>query len=158
MRIRIPVITKAHGVSCNIGIAYTVPSYSVSKVLHNCFQIVNFGDIRDIEVQTRHFLISICYTKENKFPKRPQQQEKRTSEGKQSPETTSGERSFTSQSKSGQTLQRVSDRLLRSLLSSLHPNGHSAIDLRDKRIFNNYYLLKTCIKRVESMLITNASS
>nr|DAS53342.1 MAG TPA: hypothetical protein [Caudoviricetes sp.] len=41
--------------SCNIGIAYTVTSYYVSKVLHNCFQIVNFGDIRDIEVQTRHF-------------------------------------------------------------------------------------------------------
>lgn len=92
----------------------------------------------------RHFLISICYTKENKFPKRPQQREKRASEGKQSPETTSGVRRFTPKSKSGQTLQRVSDRLLRSLLSSLHSNGHSAIDLRDKRIFNDYYLLKTC--------------
>nr|DAJ50127.1 MAG TPA: beta-sandwich protein [Caudoviricetes sp.]DAK26884.1 MAG TPA: beta-sandwich protein [Caudoviricetes sp.] len=34
---RILVITKTHDVSCNIGIAYTVPSYSVSKVLHNCF-------------------------------------------------------------------------------------------------------------------------
>lgn len=155
---QIPVITKAHAVSCNIGIAYTVPSYYVSNVLHNCFQIVNFGDIRDIEVQTRHFLISICYTKENKFPKRPQQQEKRTNEGKQSLREISGVRRFTPQSKSGQTLQRISDRLLRSLLSSLHSNGHSAIDLRDKRIFNNYYLLKTCIKRVESMLITNASS
>nr|DAS57770.1 MAG TPA: hypothetical protein [Caudoviricetes sp.] len=52
---RILVITKTHGMACNIGIAYTVSSYSVSKVLHNCFQIVNFGDIRDIEVQTRHF-------------------------------------------------------------------------------------------------------
>lgn len=151
------VITKTHGMACNIGIAYTVSSYSVSKVLHNCFQIVNFGDIRDIEVQTRHFLISICYTKENKFPKSTQQQEKRTSEGKQSLREISGVRRFTPQSKSGQTLQRISDRLLRSLLSSLHSNGHSAIDLRDKRIFNNYYLLKTCIKRVESMLITNAS-
>lgn len=157
MRIRIPVITKAHGVSCNIGIAYTVPSYSVSKVLHNCFQIVNFGDIRDIGVLWRHSRFLICYTKENKFPKRPQQQEKRTSEGKQSPETTSGARRFTLQSKSGQTLQRVSDRLLRSLLSSLHSKGNSAIDLRDMRIFNNYYLLKTCIKRVESMLIPNAN-
>jgi hypothetical protein len=77
MRILIPVITKAHGVSCNIGIAYTVPSYSVSKVLHNCFQIVNFGDIRDIEVQTRHFLISVCYTKENKFPKRTEAESKK---------------------------------------------------------------------------------
>lgn len=55
MSIRIPVITKTHGAPCNIGIAYTITSYSVSKVLHNCFQIVNFGDIRDIEVQTRHF-------------------------------------------------------------------------------------------------------
>nr|DAS53341.1 MAG TPA: hypothetical protein [Caudoviricetes sp.] len=68
-----------------------------------------------------------------------------------------GTRRFTPQSKSGQTLQRVSDRLLRSLLSSLHSKGNSTIDLRDKRIFNNYYLLKTCIKRVENMLITNAS-
>lgn len=144
--------------SCNIGIAYTVPSYSVSKVLHNCFQIVNFGDIRDIEVLWRHSRFLICYTKENKFPKRPQQQEKRTSKGKQSPREISEARRFTSQSKSGQTLQRVSDRLLRSLLSSLHSKGNSTIDLRDKRIFNNYYLLKTCIKRVESMLITNASS
>ena len=144
MPIRIPVITKAHGVSCNIGIAYTVPSYSVSKVLHNCFQIVNFGDIRDIGVLWRHSRFLICYTKENKFPKRPQQQEKRTSEGEQSPETTSGTRRFTPQSKSGQTLQRVSDRLLRSLLSSLHSKGNSAIDLRDKRIFNNYLMLKTC--------------
>lgn len=157
MPICIPVITKTHGVSCNIGIAYTVPSYSVSKVLHNCFQIVNFGDIRDIEVLWRHSRFLICYTKENKFPKSTQQQEKRTSKGKQSPETTSGARRFTPQSKSGQTLQRISARLLRSLLSSLHSNGHSAIDLRDKRIFNYYYLLKTCIKRVESMLITNAS-
>lgn len=120
MRIRIPVITKAHGVSCNIGIAYTVTSYFVSTLLHNCFQIVNFGDIRDIEVQTRHFLISICYTKENKFPKSTQQQEKRTSEGKQSQKATSEVRRFTPQSKSGQTLQRVSDRLLRSLLSKLY--------------------------------------
>nr|DAF92484.1 MAG TPA: hypothetical protein [Siphoviridae sp. ctkhg5] len=55
VRIRIPVITKTHAVSCNIGIAYTVTSYIVSTLLHNCFQIVNFGDIRDIEVQTRHF-------------------------------------------------------------------------------------------------------
>ena len=76
MRIRIPVITKAHGVSCNIGIAYTVPSYSVSKVLHNCFQIVNFGDIRDIEVLWRHSRFSICYTKENKFPKRTEAESK----------------------------------------------------------------------------------
>ena len=144
MPIRIPVITKTHGVSCNIGIAYTVTSYYVSKVLHNCFQIVNFGDIRDIEVQTRHFLISICYTKENKFPKSTQQQEKRTSKGKQSPREISGVRRFTPQSKSGQTLQRISARLLRSLLSSLHSNGHSAIDLRDKRIFNDYYLSETC--------------
>ena len=144
MRIRIPVITKAQGVSCNIGIAYTVPSYSVSKVLHNCFQIVNFGDIRDIEVQTRHSRFLICYTKENKFPKRPQQQEKRTSEGKQSKKATSGVRRFTPQSKSGQTLQRISARLLRSLLSSLHSKGNSTIDLRDKRIFYNYYLSKTC--------------
>lgn len=157
MRIRIPVITKAHGVSCNIGIAYTVPSYSISKVLHNCFQIVNFGDIRDIGVLWRHSRFLICYTKENKFPKRPQQQEKRTSEGKQSQKATSEVRRFTPQSKSGQTLQRISARLLRSLLSSLHSKGNSAIDLRDKRIFNNYYLSKTCIKRVESMLITNAS-
>lgn len=140
----ISVITKAHGVSCNIGIAYTVPSYSVSKVLHNCFQIVNFGDIRDIEVLWRHSRFLICYTKENKFPKRPQQQEKRTSEGKQSQKAASGVRRFTPQSKSGQTLQRISARLLRSLLSSLHSNGHSAIDLRDKRIFNDYYLSKTC--------------
>ena len=154
MPICMPVITKTHAVSCNIGIAYTAFSYFVSNVLHNCFQIVNFGDIRDIEVQTRHFLISICYTKENKFPKSTQQQEKRTSEGKQSPETTSGTRRFTPQSKSGQTLQRVSDRLLRSLLSSLHSKGNSAIDLRDKRIFNDYYLSKTCIKRVDNMLIT----
>lgn len=157
MPIRIPVITKAHGVSCNIGIAYTVPSYSVSKVLHNCFQIVNFGDIRDIGVLWRHSRFLICYTKENKFPKSTQQQEKRTSKGKQSPREISGVRRFTPQSKSGQTLQRISARLLRSLLSSLHSNGHSAIDLRDKRIFNDYYLSKTCIKRVESMLITNAS-
>ena len=157
MPIHIPVITKTHAVSCNIGIAYTAFSYFVSTLLHNCFQIVNFGDIRDIEVQTRHFLISICYTKENKFPKRPQQQEKRTSQGKQSPETTSGARRFTPKSKSGQTLQRISARLLRSLLSSLHSNGHCAIDLRDKRIFNDYYLLKTCIKRVDNMLITKAS-
>lgn len=157
MLIWISVITKPHAVSCNIGIAYTVPSYYVSNVLHNCFQIVNFGDIRDIEVQTRHFLISICYTKENKFPKNTQQQEKRTSKGKQSQKATSGVRCFTPQSKSGQTLQRVSDRLLRSLLSSLHSKGNSTIDLRDKRIFNNYYLLKTCIKHVENMLITNTS-
>lgn len=157
MRNQISVITKTHGVSCNIGIAYTVTSYSVSKLLHNCFQIVNFGDIRDIEVQTRHFLISICYTKENKFPKSTQQREKRASEGKQSPRETSGVRRFTPRSKSGQTLQRVSARLLRSLLSSLHSKGNSTIDLRDKRIFNNYYLLKTCIKRVENMVITNAS-
>ncbi len=157
MRIRIPVITKAHGVSCNIGIAYTVPSYSVSKVLHNCFQIVNFGDIRDIGVLWRHSRFLICYTKENKFPKSPYQKEKRTSKGKQSPGTTSGVRRFTPQSKSGQTLQRVSDRLLRSLLSSLHSKGNSTIDLRDKRIFNNLIMLKTCIKRVENMLITNAS-
>lgn len=150
------VITKTHGVSCNIGIAYTVTSYYVSKVLHNCFQIVNFGDIRDIGVLWRHSRFLICYTKENKFPKRPQQQEKRTSQGKQSPETTLEVRRFTPKSKSGQTLQRISARLLRSLLSSLHSNGHSAIDLRDKRIFNNYYLLKTCIKRVDNMLITNA--
>lgn len=143
--------------SCNIGIAYTIPSYSVSNVLHNCFQIVNFGDIRDIEVQTRHFLISICYTKENKFPKSTKQQEKRTSKGKQSQKTTSGVRRFTPQSKSGQTLQRISARLLRSLLSSLHSNGNSTIDLRDKRIFYNSIMLKTCIKRVENMLITNAS-
>ena len=136
MRIRIPVITKAHCVSCNIGIAYTVTSYYVSTLLHNCFQIVNFGDIRDIEVLWRHSRFLICYTKENKFPKSTQQQEKRTSKGKQSPETTSGARRFTPQSKSGQTLQRISARLLRSLLSSLHSNGHSAIDLRDKRIFN----------------------
>lgn len=148
------VITKTHGVSCNIGIAYTVTSYYVSKVLHNCFQIVNFGDIRDIGVLWRHSRFSICYTKENKFPKSTRQQEKRTSEGKQSLETTSGARSFTPQSKSGQTLQRISDRLLRSLLSSLHSNGHSTIDLRDMRIFNDYYLLKTCIKRVDIMLIT----
>lgn len=141
---RILVITKTHGMACNIGIAYTVPSYYVSKLLHNCFQIVNFGDIRDIEVFLRHSRFLICYTKENKFPKRPQQQEKRTSEGEQSPETTSGARSFTPQSKSGQTLQRISARLLRSLLSSLHSNGHSAIDLRDMRIFNDYYLSKTC--------------
>lgn len=158
MPIRISVITKTHGVSCNIGIAYTIPSYYVSDVLHNCFQIVNFGDIRDIGVLWRHSRFLICYTKENKFPKRPQQQEKRTSEGKQSPETTSGVRRFTPQSKSGQTLQRISARLLRSLLSSLHSKGNSTIDLRDKRIFNDYYLLKTCIKRVENMLITNASS
>ena len=158
MPIRIPVITKTHGVSCNIGIAYTVTSYYVSKVLHNCFQIVNFGDIRDIEVLWRHSRFFICYTKENKFPKRPQQQEKRTSKGKQSPETTSGVRRFTPQSKSGQTLQRISARLLRSLLSSLHSKGNSTIDLRDKRIFYNSIMLKTCIKRVESMLITNASS
>nr|DAD63104.1 MAG TPA: hypothetical protein [Caudoviricetes sp.] len=46
---------------------------------------------------------------------------------------------------------------MRSLLSSLHSKGNSAIDLRDKRIFNDYYLSKTCIKRVENMLITNAS-
>ena len=144
MPICMPVITKTHGVSCNIGIAYTVTSYYVSKVLHNCFQIVNFGDIRDIEVLLRHSRFSICYTKENKFPKRPQQREKRTSEGKQSPKTTSGARRFTPQSKSGQTLQRISARLLRSLLSSLHSNGHSAIDLRNKRIFNDYYLSKTC--------------
>lgn len=157
MPICMPVITKTHGMACNIGIAYTVTSYYVSKVLHNCFQIVNFGDIRDIEVLWRHSRFFICYTKENKFPKRPQQQEKRTSQGKQSPETISGARRFTLQSKSGQTLQRISARLLRSLLSSLHSNGHSAIDLRDKCIFNDYYLLKTCIKRVESMLITNAS-
>lgn len=158
MPIRISVITKTHGVPCNIGIAYTVTSYYVSKVLHNCFQIVNFGDIRDIGVLWRHSRFLICYTKENKFPKRPQQQEKRTSEGKQSPIETSGVRRFTPQSKSGQTLQRVSDRLLRSLLSSLHSKGNNTIDLRDKRIFNNYYLLKTCIKRVENMLITNTTS
>lgn len=151
---RILVITKTHGMACNIGIAYTVPSYYVSKLLHNCFQIVNFGDIRDIGVLWRHSRFLICYTKENKFPKRPQQQEKRTSEGKQSPETTSGARRFTLQSKSGQTLQRVSDRLLRSLLSSLHSKGNSTIDLRDKRIFNNLIMLKTCIKYVENMLIT----
>lgn len=158
MPIRIPVITKTHGVSCNIGIAYTVTSYYVSKVLHNCFQIVNFGDIRDIGVLWRHSRFFICYTKENKFPKSTQQQEKRTSQGKQSPETTSGARRFTLQSKSGQTLQRISARLLRSLLSSLHSKGNSTIDLRDKRIFYNSIMLKTCIKRVESMLITNASS
>ena len=157
MSIRMPVITKTHGVACNIGIAYTIHSHYVSKVLHNCFQIVNFGDIRDIGVLWRHSRFSICYTKENKFPKSTQQQEKRTSEGKQSQKATSGVRRFTPQSKSGQTLQRVSDRLLRSLLSSLHSKGNSTIDLRDMRIFNNYYLLKTCIKRVENMLITNAS-
>lgn len=157
MRIRIPVITKAHGVSCNIGIAYTITSYYVSKVLHNCFQIVNFGDIRDIGVLWRHSRFLICYTKENKFPKRPQQQEKRTSEGKQSPRKTLQVRRFTPQSKSGQTLQRISARLLRSLLSNLHSKGNSTIDLRDKRNFYDYYLLKTCIKRVENMLITNAS-
>lgn len=151
------VITKTHGVSCNIGIAYTVTSYYVSKVLHNCFQIVNFGDIRDIGVLWRHSRFLICYTKENKFPKRPRQQEKRTSKGKQSPRKTFQVRRFTPKSKSGQTLQRVSDRLLRSLLSSLHSKGNSTIDLRDKRIFYNYYLLKTCIKRVDNMLITNAS-
>ena len=144
MPICMPVITKTHAVSCNIGIAYTVTSYIISNLLHNCFQIVNFGDIRDIGVLWRHSRFLICYTKENKFPKRLQQQEKRTSQGKQSPETTSVVRRFTPKSKSGQTLQRVSDRLLRSLLSSLHSNGHSAIDLRDKRIFNNYYLSKTC--------------
>lgn len=144
MRIRIPVITKAHCVSCNIGIAYTVTSYYVSTLLHNCFQIVNFGDIRDIEVLWRHSRFFFCYTKENKFPKRPQQQEKRTSKGKQSQKAASGVRRFTPQSKSGQTLQRISARLLRFLLSSLHSNGHSAIDLRDKRIFNDYYLSKTC--------------
>lgn len=144
MRIRIPVITKAHCVSCNIGIAYTVTSYYVSTLLHNCFQIVNFGDIRDIEVLWRHSRFFICYTKENKFPKRPQQQKKRTSKGKQSQKAASGVRRFTPQSKSGQTLQRISARLLRFLLSSLHSNGHSAIDLRDKRIFNDYYLSKTC--------------
>lgn len=154
MPIRIPVITKTHGVSCNIGIAYTVASYYVSKVLHNCFQIVNFGDIRDIEVLWRHSRFLICYTKENKFPKSTKQQEKRTSKGKQSQKATSGARCFTPQSKSGQTLQRVSARLLRSLLSSLHSKGNSAIDLRDMRIFNNYYLSKTCIKRVDNMLIT----
>ena len=140
----IPVITKAHGVSCNIGIAYTITSYYVSKVLHNCFQIVNFGDIRDTQVLLRHSRFLICYTKENKFPKRPRQQEKQTSKGKQSRKGTFQVRCFTPQSKSGQTLQRISARLLRSLLSSLHSNGHSAIDLRDKRIFNDYYLSKTC--------------
>lgn len=144
MPICMPVITKTHGMACNIGIAYTVTSYYVSKVLHNCFQIVNFGDIRDIEVLWRHSRFFICYTKENKFPKRPKQQEKRTSKGKQSQKAASGVRRFTPQSKSGQTLQRISARLLRSLLSSLHSNGHSAIDLRDKRIFNDYYLSKTC--------------
>ena len=157
MPIRTPVITTTHGVSCNIGIAYTVSSYFVSTLLHNCFQIVNFGDIRDIEVLWRHSRFLICYTKENKFPKSTQQQEKRTSKGKQSQKATSEARRFTPQSKSGQTLQRISARLLRSLLSSLHSKGNSTIDLRDTRIFNNYYLSKTCIKRVENMLITNAS-
>lgn len=76
MRNHISVITKTHAVSCDIGIAYTVTSYIVSNLLHNYFQIVNFGDIRDIEVQTRHFLISICYTKENKFPKRTEAESK----------------------------------------------------------------------------------
>lgn len=141
---RILVITKTHGMACNIGIAYTVSSYSISKVLHNCFQIVNFGDIRDIEVFWRHSRFLICYTKENKFPKSTQQQEKRTSKGKQSPREILGVRRFTPQSKSGQTLQRISARLLRSLLSSLHSKGNSTIDLRDKRIFNDYYLSKTC--------------
>jgi len=89
------LLQKTHGVSCNIGIAYTVLSYSVSKVLHNCFQIVNFGDIRDIGVLWRHSRFLICYTKENKFPKSTQQQEKRTSEGKQSQKATSGVRRFT---------------------------------------------------------------
>lgn len=141
---RILVITKTHGMACNIGIAYTVSSYSISKVLHNCFQIVNFGDIRDIEVFWRHSRFLICYTKENEFPKSTQQQEKRTSKGKQSPREILGVRRFTPQSKSGQTLQRISARLLRSLLSSLHSKGNSTIDLRDKRIFNDYYLSKTC--------------
>ncbi len=77
MRNQISVITKTHAVSCNIGIAYIAFSYFVSTLLHNCFQIVNFGDIRDIGVLWRHFLISICYTKENKFPKRTEAESKK---------------------------------------------------------------------------------
>ena len=153
MRIRIPVITKAHGVSCNIGIAYTAPSYSVSKVLHNCFQIVNFGDIRDIGVLWRHSRFLICYTKENKFPKSMQQQEKRTSKGKQSPREISGVRRFTPQSKSGQTLQRISA----CFCAPCFPVYIQMAIVLSICAISAFLMTIICRKRVESMLITNAS-
>ena len=145
------VITKTHGVSCNIGIAYTVTSYYVSKLL----TLATYATLR---YKRDIFNFQSAILRKTSFPKARSSKRKEPAKGNNHRRQLLEYDVSHLKAKAGRRFSGYLTAFCAPCFPSYTSKGDSAIDLRDKRIFNNSIMLKTCIKRVESMLITNASS